>query len=112
MLGDLYKLVITSNIIYSLFTSSHLTELSLALSFNKLTPWSRAPLEKQTVTQLVKKFPAVYGARRFITMFTIVRHWSLLWAIRIQSTHSHLNFLKSILILSYHLRLDLPSVLS
>jgi hypothetical protein len=41
-----------------------------------LTPWSRAFLEKVTVTQLVKKFPAFYGTRRFITVFTGARHWS------------------------------------
>jgi hypothetical protein len=34
------------------------------------TPWSRVLLEKLTVTQLVKKFPAFYGTRKFITVFT------------------------------------------
>jgi len=38
-------------------------------SANELIPWSRVLLEKLTVTQLVKKFLAVYGARRFITVF-------------------------------------------
>jgi hypothetical protein len=32
-----------------------------------LTPWSRVLLEKLTGFQLVKKFPAFYGTRRFIT---------------------------------------------
>jgi hypothetical protein len=32
------------------------------------------------VTQLVKKFPAVYGTRRFITVFTRARHFTLSWA--------------------------------
>ena len=31
------------------------------------SPWSRVLLEKLTVSQLVKKFPAFYGTRRFIT---------------------------------------------
>jgi len=31
-------------------------------------------VEKLTVTQLVKS-PAFYGTRRFITVFTTVRHW-------------------------------------
>jgi hypothetical protein len=35
-----------------------------------LTPWSRVLLEKLTGLQLVKKFPAFYGTRRFITAFT------------------------------------------
>jgi len=42
-----------------------------------LTPWSRV-LEKLTGLQLVKKFPAFYGTRKFITAFTSARHLSLL----------------------------------
>jgi len=34
------------------------------------TPWSRVFLEKLTGFQLVKKFPAFYGTRRFINTFT------------------------------------------
>jgi len=34
------------------------------------TPWSRALLENVTGLQPVKKFPAFYGTRRFITEFT------------------------------------------
>jgi hypothetical protein len=51
----------------------------------KLTPWSRGLLEKLTVSQLIKKFPAFYGTRRFITAFTRARHLSLSWASSIQS---------------------------
>jgi hypothetical protein len=43
-----------------------------------LTPWCRVLLEKLTGLQLVKKFPAFYGTRRFITTFTIARHLSIL----------------------------------
>jgi len=32
-----------------------------------LTPWSRILLEKLTGSQLVKKFSAFYGSRRFTT---------------------------------------------
>ena len=39
-----------------------------------LTPWSRVLLEKLTGFQLVKKFPAFYGTRRFITAFTSASH--------------------------------------
>ena len=42
-----------------------------------LTPWSRVLLEKLTGLQLVKKFPALYGTRRFITVFTSAHHLSL-----------------------------------
>ena len=41
------------------------------------TPGSRALLEKLTGFQLVKKFTAFYGTRRFITAFTRARHLSL-----------------------------------
>jgi len=51
-----------------------------------LTPWCRVLLEKLTGLQLVKKFPAFYGNRRFITTLTSFRHPSLSWASPIQST--------------------------
>ena len=41
-----------------------------------LTPLSRV-LEKLTGSQPVKKFPTIYGSRRFITAFTSDRHLSL-----------------------------------
>jgi hypothetical protein len=72
------------------------------------TPWCRV-LEKLTGLQLVKKFPAFHGTRRFITALTTVRHLSLSWASPIQSTYPHPTFCRSILILSTHLRLGLPS---
>ena len=39
-----------------------------------LTPSSRVLLEKLTGSQLVKKFPALYGTPRFITTFTSAFH--------------------------------------
>ena len=42
-----------------------------------LTPWCRVLLEKLAGLQLVKKFPAFYGTRRFITAFTSAPHLSL-----------------------------------
>jgi hypothetical protein len=44
---------------------------------NWLTPKNRVLLEKITVLQSVKKFPAFYGNRRLITAFTGARHLSL-----------------------------------
>jgi hypothetical protein len=55
------------------------------LPLHNLTPWSRGLLEKLTVLQLVKKFPAFYGTQRFITVFTRASHLSLSWASSIQS---------------------------
>jgi hypothetical protein len=76
-----------------------------------LTAWSRIPLEKLTGFQLVKKFPAFYGTRRFLTPLTSTRHLSLSWAIPIQSSHLHATSWRSILKLSSHLCLGLPSSL-
>ena len=74
-----------------------------------LTPWCRVLLEKLTGLQLVKKFPAFHGTRRFIIAFIIVRHMSLSWASPVQSIYPHPTSWRSILILSTHLRLGLPS---
>jgi len=74
-----------------------------------LTPWSRVLLNKLTSFQLVKIFPAFYGTRRFITTFTSARHLSLSWARSIQSVPPHPTSRRSILILSFHLCLGLPS---
>ena len=41
-----------------------------------LSPWCRVLLEKLAGLQLVKKFPAFHGTRRFITALTSVRHLS------------------------------------
>jgi hypothetical protein len=43
-----------------------------------LAPRSKVLLEKLAVAQLVKKSPAFYGTRTFITVFTRVHHWSVL----------------------------------
>ena len=73
------------------------------------TPWCRVLLEKLTGLQPVKKFPAFYGTRRFITALTSVRHLSLSCTSQIQSTYPHPTPWRSILILSTRLRLGLPS---
>jgi len=66
-----------------------------------LTQWSRVLPEKLTGSHLVKKFPAFYGTRKFITAFTSVRHLSLSWAWSIQSMPPS-HFLK------IHLNIILP----
>ena len=74
-----------------------------------LTPCSRALLEKLPGLQIVKKFPTFCGTRRFITAVTSARHLSLSWASSIQSIPQHLTSWISILILSSHLCIGLPS---
>ena len=54
------------------------------------------------VLQLVKKFPAFYGTRMFITIFTSARHLSLSWANSTQSPQPPPTSWRSILILSSH----------
>ena len=78
-------------------------------SIKNYTPWCRVLLQELNGLQLVKKFPAFYGTRRFITALTSVHHLSLSWASPIQSTYPHPTSWRSILILSTHLRLGLPS---
>jgi len=60
------------------------------LYFNALlTPCSRVLLEKLTGFQVVKKFPRLYGAQRFITTFTSACHLALSLASMIQSIPPH-----------------------
>ena len=74
----------------------------IAFTLYLLIPWCRVLLEKLIGLRLVKKFPTFYGTRS-------IRHLSLSWASPIQSTYPHPTSWISILILSTHLRLGLPS---
>ena len=74
-----------------------------------LASWCRVLLEKLTSLQLVKKFPAFHGTPKFITALTSVPHRSLSWISPIQFIHPHPTPWRSVLILSTHLRLGLPS---
>ena len=74
-----------------------------------LTSCSSVLSVKLTDPELVKKFPAFYATRRFITGFTSSRYQSLSSATAIQSILSHPTSGRSISILSSHLRLSVPS---
>jgi hypothetical protein len=93
----------------------HIFQVSLqsqyqhALLTYSLTSCSRALLENVTGSQLARKFPAFYGTPRFITAFTTALHLSLSWARSIQSIPPHPNTWRSILVLTSHLSLGLPS---
>jgi len=75
-----------------------ITYLLTCLLTYVLTPCSTVLLEKLTGFQLVKKFPAFYGTRRFITAFTNARHLSLYWASSIQSIPPHSTSSRSYLL--------------
>jgi hypothetical protein len=72
-----------------------------AIHISQLTRYSSALLKKPPVPQLLKNFPKIYGTRTFITVFRRARS--------IQSIAPHATSLRSILILSTHLRLGLPN---
>jgi len=92
-----------------MFRSTQLTYLLTYILTYLLTPWCTVLLEQLTGLQLVKKFPAFHGTRRFITALTSDRHLSLSWASPIQSINPHPTSWRSVLILCTHLRLGLPS---
>ena len=96
-----FKIMLTVQVLYHCIHTLSITYL--------LTPWYRVLLEKLTGLQLVKKSPAFHGTRRFITALTSVRHLSLSWASPIQSIYPQPTSCRSVLILSTHLRLGLPS---
>jgi hypothetical protein len=71
--------------------------------YTDLTSWNRAILVNLIVSQLVKKFPSLYGPERFTTIFT-----PACWVVPILSQlypfHALSSYLfKNILILSSHL---------
>jgi len=48
----------------------------VSLDFS-LIPWGRVFLEKLTGSAAGQKFHAIYGTRKFITIFTSARHLTL-----------------------------------
>ena len=56
------------------------TNGDLAYLLTYLLHGAESFLRSQLVLQLIKKFPAFYGTRKFITILTSPRHLSLSWA--------------------------------
>ena len=73
-----------------------------------LTPWSRVLLDKSTGSKLVKKFPAFYGTRRFISSFASARYLSQSRSNSIQTISPHSTSWRSIITLTSRLSLGLP----
>ena len=69
-----YLLIYLHTYLHTYLLTYLLTYVLTYLFTYLLTPWCRVLLEKLTGSQLVKKFPAIYGTRRFITALTSVRH--------------------------------------
>jgi hypothetical protein len=61
--------------------------IPIQISLTYLRSW--ALLEELSIVQPLKNSPAFYGTRWFNTVFTKALHWSLSWAISIQSTPLH-----------------------
>ena len=101
-----------SHLINSKYSFPHILK-SLVIQWHYLLTSSmeRSPWEANR-SQLVKKLPAFYGTRRFITAFTSARQLSHFWATSIQSMSSQPTSWRSILILSSHLRTGPQSGLS
>jgi hypothetical protein len=76
-------------------------------SSQQLTRWSEVFLRKLIIAYVVKTYSTLSGAWRFSTVLTRVRHLSLSLARLIQSIPSHLVCLRSVSILSSHVRLAL-----
>jgi hypothetical protein len=77
------------------------TKLDTALSVRTIEPAAQSTtlLEKLMVAQPVNNLSAFYETRKFVTVFTTVRHWTLPKAGWIQSTALHPVYLRYILIL-------------
>jgi hypothetical protein len=86
---------------YRIFTALNTT--------NKITPLSRVLLEKLIVAHLFKNLTAFYRTRRFVTVFTRARHWSLTEPHESNPHPLLILFLLSPILQSSHLRLGLPS---
>jgi hypothetical protein len=92
--------------LYLLFSIRLYSQVLLHIyNITYLRSW--ALLEEPLIVQPLKNFPTFYGTRRLNTVFTKALHWSLSWAISIQSTPSHPISLRSMLLLPTHLRLGL-----
>ena len=92
----------------NLVSCKNIHAIILYLSYVLNYSMEQSPLEKLIGSQLVKKLPAYYGTRRFITAFTSAGHLSLTLARPIQSMIPS-PFLKiSPYVLTFHLGLGFP----
>lgn len=107
MMGQYLK-VSQDRFFFSFFSHSLRTDVvTLLYTYKKkqsLTKWNGVLLEKQLISELVKRFPAFYGIRCFITFFTKARQLFLSCARRIRSTFYHSIYLRRVLIFYSQIR--------
>jgi len=90
------------------FITASIKQQSEICYLETLAPCSRVLLGKLKISQLVKKLPAVYGNCKFIIAFGKARQFPRLSQFNPPTTSNPIS-LRSILILSSHLLLGLPS---
>ena len=81
----------------------------ITLLTNLLAPWSRVLLQKLTTSQLVKKFPAFYGTRGSLPHLQVPTTSPYSEPVPSSPSPPHPTSWRSILILSSHIHLGLPS---
>ena len=97
-----------TQIIFNIPSQNKVHSTKILLTY-LLTAWNGVLLKKLTGSAASQEIPPFLGTRKFITVFTSARHLPLSWANSIQSPQPpHISW-RSILILSSHLRLGLPS---
>jgi hypothetical protein len=95
------------------YTEHPVTHTIFTAATAVLTPWSTVLLEKQTNSQLVKKFLTYYGIQMFIITFTRACHLvSIASQINRCPPPQHPTSWRHILVLSSHLCIGLPSGLN
>jgi hypothetical protein len=67
------------------------------------------PSWEATSLSAIHEYPNIFGTRKYITLFIRAFHWFISWARSVQIIPSYRITLRSILILSFHLHLYLPS---
>jgi hypothetical protein len=86
--------------------------VSISTGKDGLAQWTNShqhsPFWEATNCSPTQEFSKSYGTRRFITMFTRARHWSLSWARSVQSIPLHSVYLWSNIVLFFYLQWCLP----
>jgi hypothetical protein len=94
---------------HSVFRARYESFRSYLVTYKREKHGYTSPSWEAASLQILRNFPAFCGTGKFISVFTRELHWFLPWARSIQSIPSHPISLRSIAVLSTHLRLGLSS---